>query len=336
MESYGDDVRDSSDSTAPKAAKRPIESRFRMDVIQEVVSVDREAGIVEFLVRPDPRRYEWRDGDDGRYLYDNFDQTIISEELVMEMLAQAVQIQPLSQPQTLGDAAAYVASRAGAIRTRLASEELDIAGADPATTALAELVGKRHEFVALVVDIKDSTKLARAVDVDVLARMVAVVSDELSVLLPSFHGHVLKYTGDGLIGFFPAPNFIRMNDHAVDCALTMRRLVYDGLNPAFKEWGLPPIEIRIGIEGGEGVVSMLGSATTKRSVDLIGDFISIASKLQAMAPPGGIYIGYITERNLHVGWRQQLNRVETPESWSFTDETGNPYPVFEAPIVRSD
>src|SRR5579872_422791 len=138
--------------------------------------------------------------------------------------------------------------------------------------------------------------------------MVSVVSDELSMLLPSFYGHVLKYTGDGLIAFFPAPNFIRMNDHALDCALTMRRLVYEGLNPAFDEWGFPTIEIPIGIEGGEGVASMLGSVATKRSVDLVGDFISIAAKLQAIAPPGGVYVGYITERNLHIGWRQQLAR----------------------------
>jgi len=306
-----------------------------MDVIQEIVKVDREAGTVEYHIYPDPRRYEWRTGDGGRHLFDRYDRTVIGEEVVMEMLGEAVKIKPLSQPQTLGDAAAYVASRSDAIRKRLTTDEPQIGPADPASAALEGLIGDRHEYVALVVDIKDSTKLARSVELDVLARMVAVVSDELSLLLPSFYGHVLKYTGDGLIAFFPAPNFIRMNDHAVDCALTMRRLVYEGLNPAFDGWGFPTIEIRIGIEGGEGVASMLGNVATKRSVDLVGDFISIAAKLQALAPPGGVYVGYITERNLHIGWRHQLARVQTPASWPFKDETGNPYAVFEAPVVRT-
>jgi class 3 adenylate cyclase len=125
-----------------------------------------------------------------------------------------------------------------------------------------------------------------------------------------------------------------MNDHALDCALTMRRLVYEGLNPAFVGWRFPQIEIRIGIEGGEGIAMVLGDSGTKRSVDLVGDFISIAAKLQGLAPPGGIYIGYICERNLHTGWRAQLDRVETPSSWEYSDIEGNKYPVYEAPIIR--
>src|SRR5438445_9845326 len=93
------------DSISSPIPKRPIASRFRMDVIQEVVSVDRETGKVEVHVFPDPRRYEWRTGEDGRHLFDKFDQTVIGEDLVMRMLREAIQIQPLSQPQTLADAA---------------------------------------------------------------------------------------------------------------------------------------------------------------------------------------------------------------------------------------
>ncbi len=307
-----------------------------MDVVQEVLSADPASGKVELRVYPDPRRYAWRGEGEERHLYDKLDQTIIGYELVMEMLKEAIQIQPLSQPQTLGDAAAYVASRAEAIRARLRGEASESSAADPATAILEALVGKTHEYVALVVDIKDSTKLARSVDLQTLARMVAVVSGELSAILPSFYGHVLKYTGDGLIAFFPAPNFIRMNDHALDCALTMRRLAYEGLNPAFAEWGFPEIEIRIGIEGGEGVAALIGDAGTKRSYDLVGDFISIASKLQGVATRGAIYIGFITERNLHTRWRKQLIKVTLPNGWDYQDEDGNPYAVYEAPLARSD
>jgi class 3 adenylate cyclase len=62
-------------------------------------------------------------------------------------------------------------------------------------------------------------------------------------------------------------------------------LVYCGLNPALKKWGYPPVDIRIGIEGGEGVAARLGSSDTRRSVDLLGDFINMASKLQALDRP---------------------------------------------------
>ena len=38
----------------------------------------------------------------------------------------------------------------------------------------------------------------------------------MSEIIPKFHGHVLKYTGDGLIGYFPEPSFItKMNQHHI-------------------------------------------------------------------------------------------------------------------------
>jgi class 3 adenylate cyclase len=312
-----------------------IARRFRMDVIQEVVEVDREAGTVELLIYPDPRRYEWREDAGERFLYDRFDQTVMGSDLVMQMLRESQNIKPLSQPQQLGDAITYVKGRSEAIRRRLSGQLIDDPPADPASEALARFIGKKHEYVAVVLDIKDSTRLARSVDAAVMARIVEAVSAEMSAVLTSFYGHVLKYTGDGLIAVFAAPNFIRMNDHALDCALTMRRLVYEGLNPAFVEWDYPSIEIRIGIEGGEGIATILGDSSTKRSIDLIGDFISMAAKLEASAPPGGIYLGYITERNLHTAWRQQLLRVSMPATWDYLDDRGNSYPVYEAPVVRT-
>ncbi len=58
--------------------------------------------------------------------------------------------------------------------------------------------------------------------------------------------------------------------------MTVRRLVYLELNPALKDWGYQPIETRIGIESGEGIAVAMGSRDTKRSIDLVGDFINMA------------------------------------------------------------
>jgi hypothetical protein len=60
-----------------------------------------------------------------------------------------------------------------------------------------------------------------------------------------------------------------------------------------------------------------------------------ASKLQALAPPGGIYVGYVSERNLHVDWRQQLKRICLPDGWEYRDANGNPYTVFAAADLES-
>jgi len=286
-----------------------MENYFRMDIVTKVISTDDATGEVELLVFPDPRRYEWHERDGERVLFDRFDHTVIALDLVMDMLQRAQEIEPRAQPQLLGNAVEYVAKRKETIRQRLEDDSADPARADVASAILESHLRERHHYVALVADMVGSTKLARSIDTPDLARLVRIISDEMSALLPAFYGHVLKFTGDGLIAFFAAPNFITMNDHALDCEMTLRRLVYYGLNPALKELGYPEIEIRIGIEAGEGIATAIGSSDTKRTVDLVGDFIHMAAKLQAHAPPGGIYIGYINERNLHVGWRQQLTRV---------------------------
>lgn len=308
-----------------------------MDVIQEVVAADDETGKVTLYIQPDPRRYEWRTGQDGeRVLYDRFDHLIMGHDLVMQMLREALQMKPLPQPQTLGNTNEYVALRADIIRNRLSGEATGAPIADPAAAALNQHVGKRHLYVALVMDITNSTTLAHSVDTEVWARVISTMTDEASAVLPSFYGHTLKYTGDGLIAVFAAPNFIRMNDHALDCALSIRRLIYEGLNPALTEWGYPTIDVRIGIEAGEGVATLMGDTSTKRSIDLIGDFINMAAKLQSMAPPGGIYVGYVCERNLHIAWREQLVRVDmTSVNWPYQDDQGSSYPVYSAPDLQA-
>jgi class 3 adenylate cyclase len=307
-----------------------------MDILTEVVSADQATGEVVLRIFPDPRRYEWREEDGETVLYDRFDDLTYTKDFVMSLLKQSQTMKPLAQPQLLGNAIEYVSRRAETIQRRLKGELPPEPLADVASTVLEKYLNQKHSYVALVVDIVGSTRLAKSIGPEDMARLIRVVLDEMSALLRPFYGHVLKYTGDGLIAFFAAPNFIRMNDHALDCALTLRRLVYCGLNPALKEWGYPPVDIRIGIEGGEGVAVTLGSSDTRRSVDLLGDFINMASKLQALAPPGGVFLGYVSERNLHVGWRQQLIEVTPAAEWDYLDGDKRPYRVFAAPSLASD
>ena len=59
-----------------------------------------------------------------------------------------------------------------------------------------------------------------------------MILDELALIVAQFNGQVLKYTGDGLIAYFTPPSYNRMNDMALDCALTCRHLLYEAVFPA--------------------------------------------------------------------------------------------------------
>jgi len=49
-----------------------------------------------------------------------------------------------------------------------------------------------------------------------------------------------------------------------------------------------PLQLRIGINTGEVVV---GSVSGSADYTAMGDVVNVAARLQALAPPGGIYVG---------------------------------------------
>jgi class 3 adenylate cyclase len=123
-----------------------------------------------------------------------------------------------------------------------------------------------------------------------------------------------------------------MNDLAIDCALSCRLLVNEVLNPALLERGFPTINVRIGLDSGEAFIQTVGSPETKRHKDIIGAVVSLATKIQALAPPGEVYLGEITVQNLYVAWRQLCERVDAGPGWSYKDGSGKPYGVWRVRI----
>lgn len=116
-----------------------------------------------------------------------------------------------------------------------------------------------------------------------------------------------------VLAYFAAPGFITMNDLAIDCALTPRRLVYDGLNPILRERGREELHMRIGMDSGTVAVLPVGSPSTKQQRDLLGEVVSLACKIQGLAARGGIALGDVTLRNLHHQWRGICTELPLPE-----------------------
>jgi adenylate cyclase len=305
------------------------QTRFRFDLIQEVLSVDDETRTIRVILNPDPRRYERRERDGVAYLYDKFDDLWFREKEFMASLVRQLEGQPVFfQPPRILSAADYVGSRRSEIAARLegratAASTLE----DKSEEFLRTLEVDKLGFVILCVDIVGSTVLATTLDPRTYASTIAIVLYELSEVVPKFHGHVLKYTGDGLIAYFPEPSFITKNDLALDCALTLLRLVRDGLNSAFLGYGLTQIQIRIGLDSGEAFIETIGSPETKQHKDIIGDIVSLAAKIQAQAAPGEIYMGDMTERSLHNVWRTVCRPVEPGPNWTYRDRSGHLYNI---------
>ena len=278
---------------------------------------------------PDPRRYERKKVDREQYLYDKLDKVLFPGRVLFDLEKQMAGQPIYFQPQEIGNAEQYIKSRMPIIRARLKGHEKPATFEDNSEMFLQSLAQHKLGFVIMRVDIVGSTKLSTNLEPEKYTRLISTVLYEMSEIIPKFHRHVSKYTGDGLIGYFLEPSFITKNDLAIDCALTIRRLVYTGLNPTLKENGYPDIDIRIGLDSGDAYVITIGSPETKQHKDIIGAVVSLAVKIQSLGGPGDILLGDVTERNLHTMWRQICEEIKIERDWEYKGDGGKLYKVHK-------
>jgi class 3 adenylate cyclase len=305
-----------------------LHDHIRMDFSVEILETNEATREIRFALRPDPRRYEWVEQGGERMLLDRLDDQFIPERVLKQMAENVAGIPMFFAPPKLDDALAYVDARRSTIADQLSGMTAPPAINDPSGDLLRELAGYKLNFAVISVDLVGSTNLATTLPTDQYASLIQTLLGELAAITPLFRGHVLKYTGDGLIAFIPGPSPNSQNDLAIDCALTMRALVYEALNPELVSAGLPAVDVRIGIDAGEAAVLVLGSPTTKAHADLIGDVVSLACKVEAAGTGGSIHIGGIAARSMHVQWRELFESVPVPPGWSYTDEDGKPYAIY--------
>lgn len=299
--------------------------RMRFDLEVEVLSFDETSGTLEFRAIPNRRRYERREIDGTVYYYDRLDDLMIPESVVVEMVRGMQHLPVGYQSPLIADAPQYVEDRRSSISEALDGKPPRVTFADASESFLRSLEHDKLDFVALVADMVGSTKLSTSLDPSTYAAIVATLLQELSEAVPLFHGYVLKYTGDGLVAYYPAPSFIIKNDLAIDCALTMQRLVYGAMNPELTRRGLPTLGLRVGIEAGQAVVVTIGSPAAKQHRDIIGEVVNLAAKFQSLARPGDILMGDTAWQNLHTGWRLIFEAVQMPPDWPYHDQDGKPY-----------
>src|SRR5271155_2726863 len=123
----------------------------------------------------------------------------------------------------------------------------------------------------LSADVVGFSRLARADEDRILARLRTLRSDLIDPTIAVHRGRIVKRTGDGGVVEF------RSVVDAVRCAIE----VQSGMNE--RNSGLPQeqrIEFRIGVH--------LGDVVEEADGDLIGDGVNIAARLEGVAAPGAI------------------------------------------------
>ncbi len=145
----------------------------------------------------------------------------------------------------------------------------------------------------LFADIVGFTGLSEHLDPERVKRLVDDAFARLIGDIDAHGGSVDKVLGDGILALFGAPIAHEDDpDRAVRAALAMQQSLA-GLGA---QHGLQrPLEMRVGINTGEVLVGRVGGTDAYTAT---GDVVNVASRLQALAPPSGVYIGDSTASRL--------------------------------------
>ena len=201
-------------------------------------------------------------------------------------------------------------------------------------------------LVILNIDLVESTNLSMILPVDKFGTIIRTFAQEMSLLISSYGGYVLKYVGDAVLAFFIAGSSPNTKDHiympcmnAISCACSMIRVVREGINPILQQSDYPELKVRIGIDVGENVVVQYGWDTYKQDekivlkkphLDILGYTISIASKITSIAKPDHIVIGQLVYDVLEEEQQRTFSKLSiTPELWNYvSSNTGKIYNLY--------
>ena len=179
-------------------------------------------------------------------------------------------------------------------------------------------------------DLVGSTKMSMSLPVEKMAKIIKVYSHELSSVVESYDGFVLKYVGDAVIAFFPASfNKYLVCDKSYRCAKSMINVIENGINPIFEKDDYPKLAIKIGIDEGENVAIQYGYDKSA-PIDLIGYPMNIAAKITSLTGPNKISVGNNVFNLLHPSTQTKFHSMGLKENeWKYVDyETNSIYKVF--------
>lgn len=217
-------------------------------------------------------------------------------------------------------------------------------------------------LVMLHIDLVGSTKMALTLPIDRLTTIIRSFAQEMTNMISLYGGYVLKYIGDAVLAFFVIEdttsdeqytskvNNLREESetnngfsslqfsNGISCALTMIKIIKEGINPILNQYDYPELKVRVGIDYGEVAVVQYGidiyefekTILKKPHLDLIGYTISVAVKMTSLAEADHVVIGQKLYDQLNIKLKDSFRQLKTnTEMWNYANHTnGELYNIF--------
>ncbi|MDO3704576.1 adenylate/guanylate cyclase domain-containing protein [Micromonospora sp. C28SCA-DRY-2] len=160
----------------------------------------------------------------------------------------------------------------------------------------------RRQVSVLFIDIVDFTTYAERADPEQARGLQQAYFATVRRLVHQYGGVVEKYIGDAVMALFGAP--VATDNDALRCVragLELQR------NLTRQATGPHPLQFRVGIATGEALVDL--SATRDGGQAFVtGDVVNTASRLQGLAPPGGV----VVDESTWAATRHEMEYADQP------------------------
>jgi adenylate cyclase len=155
------------------------------------------------------------------------------------------------------------------------------------------LGGETKQLSIMFMDVRDFTPISEGLSASELVDFMNELLSPLSDAIQSELGTIDKYIGDSIMAFWNAPIDIPEHTlHACRAVLKMREALAD-LNArdafGFRERGLQPVKIGIGLHAGEACVGNMGSQR-RFNYTAMGDVVNTSARIESSCKAVGMDI----------------------------------------------
>jgi adenylate cyclase len=156
-----------------------------------------------------------------------------------------------------------------------------------------KLGGERRKITIVTSDLRGFTATSERLPPEEVVKILNFYLHNMADVISKYYGTIDEFMGDGILILFGAPT-VREDDavRAVACAVEMQ-LTMVPVNEKMKEWGLPPLEMGIGINTGEVVVGNIGSEK-RTKYGIVGSHVNLTYRIESYTVGGQIFISEST------------------------------------------
>ncbi len=152
-----------------------------------------------------------------------------------------------------------------------------------------ELGGQRKEITILTSDLRAFTNLSESLAPEDVVKILNYYLAAMELTISKHMGIIDEFMGDGILVLFGTP-VSQKNDalNAVICAIEMQ-LAMKGVNNQMVKWGLPQLEMGIGIHSGDVIVGNIGSEN-RTKYGIVGANVNLTYRIESYTVGGQILI----------------------------------------------